>query len=62
MSDEKTLILILRPLNKFGIIIAELKRVASLSQFMMVEGTVRSDHVEVGREKLRRLAKLCEVE
>ena len=62
MSDEKTLILILRPLNKFGIIIAELKRVASLSQFMMVEGTVRSDHVEVGREKLCRLAKLCEVE
>ena len=60
MSDEKTLILILRPLNKFGIIIAELKRVASLSQFMMVEGMVRSDHVEVGREKLRRLAKLCE--
>ena len=60
MSDEETIILIMRTTNKFGIVIAELKRVTSLSQFMMVEGMVRSNRVDMGRKDLRRLAKLCE--
>ena len=64
------LILILRPLERlrvgatagmgFGIVVAELKRVASLGQFMMVEGTVRSRLVDNGQEDLRLLAELCE--
>lgn len=60
MSDEKAIILILRPTSRFGIVTAELKRVTSLSQFMMVEGMVRSDREDTSREDLQRLAKLCE--
>ena len=44
----------------FGIVVAELKRVASLGQFMMVEGTVRSRLVDNGQEDLHLLAELCE--
>ena len=54
------LILILRPLECFAIVGAELKRVMSLGQFMAVEGTVRSQQVEDGQDGLRRLAELCE--
>ena len=54
------LILILRPIEWFGIVVAELKRVASLGQFMMVEGTVRSRLVDNGQEDLHLLAELCE--
>ena len=54
------LILILRPLEWFGIVVAELRRVASLGQFMMVEGTVRSQQVDNGQEDLHLLAELCE--
>ena len=54
------LILILRPLECFAIVGAELKRVMSLGQFMAVEGTVRSQQVEDGQDGLRRLAELCQ--
>lgn len=65
------IILILRPLERlrvgepssgmgFGIVGAELKRVVSLGQFMMVEGTVRSEHVDIEQEDLHELAELCE--
>ncbi len=65
------LLLILRPIERlrvgepssgmgFGIVVAELKRVASLGQFMMVEGTVRSQQVAGGQEDLHLLAELCE--
>lgn len=65
------IILILRPLERllaggpssgmgFGIVGAELKRVASLSQFMMVNGTVRSEQIDIQQEDLHKLATLCE--
>lgn len=54
------LILILRPQKWFGIVGAELKRVASLGQFMMVNGTVRSDQADAQQEELHELAALCE--
>jgi superfamily II DNA or RNA helicase len=54
------IILILRPLEWFGIVGAELKRVASLGQFMMVDGTVRSQQVDIQQEGLHELAELCE--
>ena len=54
------LILILRPLQWFGIMGAELKRVVSLGQFMMVDGTVRSDLVDAQQEDLHELATVCE--
>ncbi len=54
------LILILRPLDSFAIVGAELKRVMSLGQFMTVEGTVRSEQVEAGQADLHLLAELCE--
>ncbi len=54
------IILILRPLEWFGIVTAELKRVVSLGQFMMMDGTVRSEQVGIGQEELRELAELCE--
>ena len=41
------IILILRPLEWFGIVGAELKRVVSLGQFMMMDGTVRSEQVDI---------------
>ena len=54
------MILILRPLEWFGIVGAELKRVSSLSQYMMVEGTVISDHIGADQKDLHELAMLCE--
>ncbi len=54
------LILILRPLERFAVVGAELKRVMSLGQFMAVEGTVRSEQVESAQADLRLLAELCE--
>jgi len=54
------IILILRPLEWFGIVGAELKRVVSLGQFMMVDGTVRSEQVDARQEDLHELAELCE--
>ena len=54
------IILILRPLEWFGIVGAELKRVVSLGQFMMVDGTVRSEQVDIQQEDLHELAELCE--
>lgn len=60
MRSEKYIILILRPLEWFGIVGAELKQVVSLSQFMMVEGTVRSEQTDIQQEDLRKLATLCE--
>jgi len=54
------LILILRPQKWFGIMGAELKRVVSLGQFMMVDGTVRGCHVDIGQEDMHELATLCE--
>ena len=60
MLSDKPIILILRPLEWFGIVGAELKRVVSLGQFMMVDGTVRSEHVDIEQEGLHELAELCE--
>ena len=54
------IILILRPLEWFGIVGAELKRVVSLGQFMMMDGTVRSEQVDIQQEDLHELAELCE--
>ena len=54
------IILILRPLAWFGIVGAELKRVVSLGQFMMVDGTVRSEQVDIQQKDLHELAELCE--
>lgn len=54
------IILILRPLEWFGIVGAELKRVVSLGQFMMMDGTVRSEQVDAQQEDLHELAELCE--
>ena len=54
------IILILRPLEWFGIVGAELKRVVSLGQYMMVDGTVRSAQVDIQQEDLYELAELCE--
>ena len=53
-------ILIVRPLECFAIVGAELKRVMSLGQFMTTEGTVRSEQVEMGQADLRQLAETCE--
>ena len=60
MLSDKPIILILRPLEWFGIVGAELKRVVSLGQFMMVDGTVRSEQVDIQQEDLHELAELCE--
>lgn len=55
------MILILRPMKWFGIVGAELKRVASLGQFMMLDGTVRNDQVDaLKQENLYELATLCD--
>jgi hypothetical protein len=54
-------ILILRPIRGgFGIVGAELKRVSSLSQYMIVEESVRSGHTKADQEDLHKLAVLCE--
>ena len=58
--NDMPLILILRPLKWFGIMGAELKRVVSLGQFMMVDGTVRSDQVDAQQEDMHELATVCE--
>ncbi len=58
--QDMTVILILRPLQWFGIVVAELKRVVSPGQFMMVDGTVRSAQVDIRQENLHALAELCE--
>ena len=52
-------ILTLKPLEWFGIVRAELKRVDSLGQFMMEHGTVRGEQVPVHEAALRELAILC---
>ena len=44
MAFDSDVILILRPLNRFGIVTAELKRVASFGRYMTVEGKVRQAH------------------
>ena len=44
MAFGSDVILILRPLNHFGIVTAELKRVASFGRYMSVEGKVRHAH------------------
>ena len=54
------IILILRPLAWFGIVVAELKRVVSLGQFMMVDGTARSTQADIQQADLHELAELCE--
>ena len=54
------IILILLPLKWFGIVGAELKRVVSLGQFMMVDGTVRSEQVDIQQKDFHELAELCE--
>ena len=54
------MILILRPQEWFGIVGAELKRVASPGRFMIVEGSVRSTQVDARQADLRDLAALCE--
>ena len=53
-------ILLIHPLKQFGIVTAELKRVAALSQYMMVEGTVRKEWLNTDKEDLRQLVTLCE--
>ena len=55
-----SIILILRPLEWFGVVVAELKRVVSPGQYMMVDGTVRSDQVDIRQEDLHELAELGE--
>ena len=60
MLSDEPIILILRPLEWFGIVGAELKRVVSLGQFMMVDGTVRSEQMDIQQEDLHELAELCE--
>ena len=44
MTFDSNVILILRPLNHFGIVIAELKRVSSVGRYMSVDGKVRQAH------------------
>ena len=50
----------MHPLKWFGIVTAEVKRVAALGQYMMVEGTVRQEWLNTAREELRQLVALCE--
>lgn len=59
-KPTKALILVLRPLEWFGIVTAELKRVDSLGQYMAVLGAQRSEHVDPADDALRQLAVLCE--
>lgn len=44
MAFDSDVILILRPLNRFGIVTAELKRVGSFGRYMTVVGKVRQEH------------------
>ena len=59
-TTKAGIILLLHPLKWFGIVTAELKRVAALSQYMMVEGTVRKEWLQEGQENLRQIVSLCE--
>ncbi|MCR5574810.1 MAG: hypothetical protein K6F78_08335, partial [Bacteroidaceae bacterium] len=62
MTDNTgdAIILVMRPFNSFGIVIPELKRVATLSRFMTIRGTVRSERVNNEEKELRQLVLLCE--
>ena len=53
-------ILIMYPLNKFGIVTAELKWVDSYSQFMMAKGRVRTETLGADEGQLSQLATLCD--
>ena len=57
-TTKAGIILLLHPLKWFGIVTAELKRVAALSQYMMVEGTVRKEWLQEGQENLRQIVSL----
>ncbi len=61
--SERPLLMVLRPLEYWGIVTAELKQVSSYGRFMMVERTIRSDQWkddDADDEGLRTLAGLCE--
>jgi hypothetical protein len=60
MNQDLPTILILRPLNSFGIVTAELKRVMSLGRYMTVKGKVMLQYVDEEQEELKELVTLCE--
>lgn len=60
MNSDRAIILILTPLNSFGIVTANLKRVFSLSQNMMAEGRIRRESIDDGQQDLQQAARLCE--
>ena len=60
MDFSFDVVLILRPLNRFGIVTASLNRVPSLSRYMSVEGKVRRESISSGDERLQELGTLCE--
>lgn len=60
MDFSFDVVLILRPLNRFGIVTASLNRVSSLSRYMSVEGKVRRESISSGDERLQELVTLCE--
>ena len=60
MDFSSDIILILRPLNSFGIVTAELKRVASVGRYMTVEGKVRRESLSPDGDGLQELVMLCE--
>lgn len=60
MTVGTEMILVLRPLDSFGIVTAELKRVDSLGQYMTVKGRVWAQHIGADQKELRELAALCE--
>ena len=60
MDFSSDIILILRPLNSFGIVTAELKRVDSLGRYMTVVGKVRRESLSPDGDGLQELATLCE--
>lgn len=55
MNPDLPTILILRPLNSFGIVTAELKRVMSLGRYMTVKGKVMLQYVDEEQEELKEL-------
>ena len=68
-TAHPNIILILRPQPFWGIVGAELKRVAALGRFMQVERTLRSEEVKpmftplltsLATEQLQRVATLCQ--
>ena len=60
MTQDLPTILILHPLNSFGIVTAELKRVMSLGRYMTVKGKVMRQYVDEEQEELKELVMLCE--